>query len=127
MESNDRIKAKVPVYQDFKSDSHIPKAFFIENIENFCKEYGLLNVVESLKNGLNKFKFTESQFTRFKDSMSVKIPEIEKALETITYLKKNNDEEKECNFLLNDGIYCTATATNNEKGNLYIYLYNILS
>ena len=112
------IKTVVPVYKESKTGKQIPSAVFIEKVQDFCKEYGVDNVIESLTNALNKFQFTEGQFTKFKNSMTIKVPEIEKAIELIQFLENNEEETTECNFQLNDGIFCTATAKKDNKGAL---------
>ena len=113
---DDLTKIVVPVYKESKTDKQIPSAVFIEKVEDFSKTYGVDNVIESLTNALNKFQFTEGQFLKFKNSMSVKVPEIEKAVELIEFLQNSKEESTECNFMLNDGIYCTATAKKDNKG-----------
>ena len=109
-------KIIVPVYQELKSDKKIPAAVFIEKVHEFCKEYGVNNVIESLTNALNKFQFTEGQFMRFKNSMQNKVPEIEKAIELITHLKCSTEDTVQCQFPLNDGVYCPAVAKRNDIG-----------
>ena len=109
-------KIVVPVYKELKSDKKIPAAVFIEKVHDFCKEYGVDNVIESLTNALNKFQFTEGQFMRFKNSMQSKVPEIEKAIELITHLKNSKEPTIDCQFPLNDGIYCPAEAERNDVG-----------
>ena len=109
-------KIVVPVYKELKSDKKIPAAVFIEKVHDFCAEYGVENVIESLTNALNKFQFTENQFMRFKNSMQSKVPEIEKAIELITHLKNSEEPTVQCQFPLNDGVYCPAEAQRNDVG-----------
>ena len=109
-------KVVVPVYKELKSDKQIPAAVFIEKVHDFCKQYGIDNVIESLTNALNKFQFTEGQFMKFKNSMQSKLPEIEKAIELISHLKASNEDTIQTNFPLNDGIYCSAEAKRNDVG-----------
>merc|ERR1712039_99239 len=81
-----------------------------ENVEEFCKKYGLEVVTESLSQAYSKFKFTEGQFMKYKESMRYKIPEIEKAIKLIGYLrsKKDSEEVLETNYLLTDGVFSKA-------------------
>ena len=120
-------KVVVPVYKELKSDKQIPAAVFIEKVHDFCKQYGIDNVIESLTNALNKFQFTEGQFMKFKNSMQSKLPEIEKAIELIAHLKASDEDTIQTNFPLNDGIYCSAEAKKNDVGKNIIFLYFLLN
>jgi len=73
-------------------------------------DYGLEVVTESLSQAYSKFKFTEGQFLKYKESMKYKIPEIEKAIKLIGFLKLKADDEEalETNYLLTDGIFAKA-------------------
>ena len=113
-------KVVVPVYKEIKSDKQIPAAVFIEKVQDFCRKYGVDNVIEALTNALNKFQFTEGQFMKFKNSMQSKLPEIEKAIELITHLKDSNEDTIQTNFPLNDGIYCSAEAKRNNIGKFFV-------
>ena len=112
-------KIVVPVYKELKSEKQIPSAVFIEKVHDFCSKYGVDNVIESLTNALNKFQFTEGQFMKFKNSMQNKLPEIEKAIELIQHLKRSQEDTIQCQFPLNDGVYCTAEAKRNDVGKEY--------
>ena len=115
-EIENQTRIVVPVYKESKNKKEIPSAVFIEKVEAFCIEFGVVNVIESLTNALNKFQFTEGQFQRFKNSMLAKLPEIEKAIETIRFLKANEEPEMDVKFMLNDGIFCKAHAKKEDKG-----------
>ena len=102
-------KKDIPVIKDDKNQSGtIPSAIFIESAEDFCKEHGVEPVVQALSASYNKFKFTEGQFTKYRESMNVKIPEIEKAIKLIENLKDSDDGAIQTKFSLTDGLYTEA-------------------
>ena len=76
-----------------------PTAIFIESAQEFCERHGTDRVLEALGAAYRKFKFTEGQFMRFKRSMLIKVPEIEKALKLIDYLhiRRNRRENLQSN------------------------------
>ena len=114
-------KQKVPILKDDVVDNtKIPSAIFIESVEDFCKQYGLESVIEEVNAAYNKFKFTESQFLKYRDSMSAKIPEIEKAITLINHLKTQKEEEIRTKFLLTEAIYTEAVCTDSEV--VYLWL-----
>ncbi len=116
-------KQKVPILKDEVLDNtKIPSAIFIESVEDFCKQYGLESVIEEVTAAYNKFKFTESQFLKYRDSMSAKIPEIEKAITLINHLKSQKDIEDEIRtkFLLTEAIYTEAVCTDRDV--VYLWL-----
>ena len=114
-------KVVVPVYKELKTNKQIPAAVFIEKVHDFCSQYGLDNVIESLSNALNKFQFTEGQFMKFKNSMQNKVPEIEKAIELVKHLQQSEEDTVQCQFPLNDGVYCYAEAKRNDVSKIIIY------
>ena len=116
MQDENQTRVVVPVYKESKNQKEIPSAVFIEKVESFCQQYGTVNVIQSLTNALNKFQFTEGQFQRFKNSMLSKLPEIEKAIETISFLQANQEPELDIKFMVNDGIFCKAHAKKDNKG-----------
>ena len=113
--------SKIPVLRDDLHDNRkIPTAVFIESIEPFCKDYGTEAVIEAVTTAYNKFKFTESQFLKYKMSMSSKIPEIEKAIELVTYLKTSDQEQIKTKFMLTEGVFTEAVCE--EKNVVYLWL-----
>ena len=114
-------KKEIPVIkEDTNQTGKIPSAIFIESAEDYCKEHGIDPVVQALSTAYNKFKFTEGQFTKYKESMNVKIPEIEKAIKLIEYLKDSDDDSLTTKFPLTDGLYTEAECT--QKDVVYLWL-----
>ena len=63
-------------------------AVFIENVEEVCKKHNTANVMQSLDEAYNKYKLIESQLMRSNENMTQKIPEIEKAVDIITTVRR---------------------------------------
>ena len=101
-------------------ESSIPEAVFLDSAKEFCDQYGVDNVITCLQNAQKKFRFTEAQFTKFQSSMSNKIPEIEKALELITQLKKTEEKKINTKFILTEGIYAEANCDVNDRVFLWL-------
>ena len=119
----EEVKEAPVIKKTLKDSGNIPTAVFLDSAKKFCDQYGIENVVTSLQNAQKKFKFTEAQFTKFQNSMNFKIPEIEKALDLITQLKKTK-EKKEKNlitkFMLTEGIYSEAICEINNRVFLWL-------
>ncbi len=114
-------KQKIPILKDEVIDnSKVPSALFIDSVEDFCKQYGLEPVIEEVTAAHNKFKFTESQFLKYRDSMRAKMPEIEKAIQLITHLKSEKEGDIKTKFLLTEAIYTEAVCT--DKDVVYLWL-----
>ena len=114
-------KKDIPVIKENTNQSgKIPAAIFIESAEVFCKEHGIEPVVQALNVAYNKFKFTEDQFTKYKESMGVKIPEIEKAIKLVEFLKTNDEDSIKTKFQLTDGLYTEAECK--QKDVVYLWL-----
>ena len=97
-----------------------PTAIFIESAQEFCERHGTDRVLEALGAAYRKFKFTEGQFMRFKRSMLIKVPEIEKALKLIDYLKTTGTEPIQTKFNITDGLMGEAVCE--EKNVVYLWL-----
>lgn len=69
----------------------------------------------------------EAQLVRGKDSLKVKLPDIQKTHELVTLLKKKNAEQEvenkslETNFLISDNIWAKAKIPN-DKGKVGLWL-----
>ena len=114
-------KKDVPVIkEDASGAGKIPAAIFIDSAEDFCRTHGVEPVVQALSTAYNKFKFTEGQFGKYRESMNVKIPEIEKAIKLIEYLRSSDEESFSTKFPLTDGLYTQAECT--ERDVVYLWL-----
>ena len=119
----EEVKEAPVIKKTLKDDGNIPAAVFFDSAKEFCDDYGVENVITSLQNAQKKFKFTEAQFTKFQNSMTFKIPEIEKALELITQLKKTKEKEiktMKTKFMLTEGIFSEAVCEINNKVFLWL-------
>ncbi len=109
-------KVTVPVLkEDINGTQKLPTAIFIESMDAFCKEYGIENVAEAVTSAYNRFKFTETQFQKYRSSMSNKLPEIEKAIELISHLHSSEQKEIKTKFALTEGVFVEAVSERNDK------------
>lgn len=97
----------------------MPEAIFFQSAQDICEEHGIEDVIRALRNAQQKFKFTESQFARFYESMEYKIPEIEKAIELVNELIKKKDIQFKTKYILTEGIFTEAEA----KGSGTVFLW----
>lgn len=83
------------VDKSIKNDKSIPAMTFIENIKEFCTKYGAEQLVEELNVFYNKYKYMDAQTQKHSESIKMKIPDIEKAIESVEFLKEKYKENKD--------------------------------
>eukprot|EP01122_Echinamoeba_exundans_P014852 TRINITY_DN6823_c0_g1_i1.p1 TRINITY_DN6823_c0_g1~~TRINITY_DN6823_c0_g1_i1.p1 ORF type:complete len:213 (-),score=50.79 TRINITY_DN6823_c0_g1_i1:96-659(-) len=108
-----------------QTHSELPSALFIENVDGFMKEFGKPTQVllEALQKDFSRFKSLERRLTAVRDMLKSKIPEIEKTLETIKFLKTKKDAgatDLSTNFELTSGVWSTAKISNFD--NVFLWL-----
>ncbi|KAF9924878.1 hypothetical protein BGZ65_008094 [Modicella reniformis] len=92
----------------------IPKAPFVENVEDHVTEEEPVEIVlRKFQEAMAKYKFMEINMLQRKRNLDAKIPEIRKTLEMVQFLQSQaseEDESKEIETLyeLNDTLYATA-------------------
>lgn len=82
------------VDKTIKNDKSIPAMIFIEDVPEYCNKYGAEQLVEEINVYLNKYKYMEAQTLKHSEGIKIKIPDIEKALESVIFLKDKFDESK---------------------------------
>ena len=84
---------KVLVDKTKKNSRGVPTMNFIENVEDWIDKYTSEKLLSYINQYLNKYKFMEAQIVKSNESLNVKIPDIEKCLETIEFLEKKEKEK----------------------------------
>jgi prefoldin alpha subunit len=105
-------KLKSFVFEGFKEDYENPhkieKVHFIEKIEEECPSYEKCEeILKTLQDQHTKYRRYELGLSQSKYALKNKIPEIEKTLEAVLFLKNQNQSKKPTlvNFQLTDGIF----------------------
>jgi len=91
----------------------IPKAPFIDNVEEFMKEKVPDETLKAMQDTYNKYKFMEVSLAKSKSSLKYKIPDIESTLDMVLQLKakKAANETLDTHYELSDQIWANATVT----------------
>lgn len=76
-----------------KNEKNVPQMVFIENVPEWCNKYGAEQLVEELNVYYNKYKYMEAQTIKHSESIKMKIPDMEKAIETVEFLKEKYDDK----------------------------------
>jgi len=90
----------------------IPKSPFIENLEEFMKQQQSSDeTLRVMQDNYSKYKFMEGRLAQSKNSLKVKIPDIQKTLEMVQYLiaKKAAKEVIKSTYELAANIFGNAT------------------
>jgi len=88
----------------------IPRALFVENVDEFMKnEQSADSVLRLMQENYSKYKFMESNLSKSKENLKSKVPEIRKNIEMLNYLVSKKGEELTTNFELSDQVYATAS------------------
>lgn len=89
---------KIPLIdKSIKNSKGIPAMVFIEDIPEMCSSYTAELLVEELNAYLNKYKYMEAQTLKHSESVKFRIPDIEKAKETVEFLKEKRLKMKRIN------------------------------
>lgn len=78
-----------------KNEKCIPAMTFIEEIPDWCSKYGAEQLVEELNVFHNKFKYMEAQTQKHSESIKMKIPDIEKAIDSVNLVKEEHSKQTE--------------------------------
>ncbi len=76
-----------------KNEKNIPAMTFIEDVPEWCNKYGAEQLVEELNVFYNKYKYMEAQTQKHSDSIKLKIPDIEKAIESVQFIKDEYEKQ----------------------------------
>ena len=100
---------KVLVDKTKKNSRGVPTMNFIENIEEWIDKYTSEKLLSYINQYLNKYKFMEAQIVKSNEGLNVKVPDIEKCLETIEYLeKKEKDKTINVDYMVSNNLWAKA-------------------
>ncbi|KAF8470228.1 Prefoldin subunit-domain-containing protein [Kalaharituber pfeilii] len=101
----------------------IPKAPFVEKVEEYIATRADVEpALRKFQEMISKYQFMEVNTQRRALSLKDKIPDIQKTLDTVRFLKlrKDSNEPFETNFELNDTLYAKAKVKAGEE--VYLWL-----
>ena len=100
---------KVLVDKTKKNSRGVPKMNFIENVDDWIDKYTSEKLLSYINQYLNKYKFMEAQIVKSNEGLNVKVPDIEKCLETIEYLeKKEKDKPINVDYMVSNNLWAKA-------------------
>ena len=102
---------KVLVDKTKKNSRGVPTMNFIENVDDWIDKYTSEKLLSYINQYLNKYKFMEAQIVKSNEGLNVKVPDIEKCLETIEYLeKKEKEKDKPINvdYMVSNNLWAKA-------------------
>ncbi|KAF2241984.1 Prefoldin, subunit 3, partial [Trematosphaeria pertusa] len=101
----------------------IPFAPFVDRVEDYVTDRSEVeNTMNSFKEMISKYQFMEVNTQRRAAGLKDKIPDIQKTLETVRFLKsrKPDSEAMETTFELNDTLYAKAEIPPSDE--VYLWL-----
>ena len=100
---------KVLVDKSKKNSRGVPTMNFIENVDDWIDKFTSEKLLSYINQYLNKYKFMEAQIVKSNEGLNVKVPDIEKCLETIEYLEKK-EKEKPINvdYMVSNNLWAKA-------------------
>ena len=102
---------KVLVDKTKKNSRGVPTMNFIENVDDWIDKFTSEKLLSYINQYLNKYKFMEAQIVKSNEGLNVKVPDIEKCLETIEYLeKKEKEKDKPINvdYMVSNNLWAKA-------------------
>ena len=100
---------KVLVDKTKKNSRGVPTMNFIENVDDWIDKYTSKKLLSYINQYLNKYKFMEAQIVKSNEGLNVKVPDIEKCLETIEYLeKKEKDKPINVDYMVSNNLWAKA-------------------
>ncbi|CAI5758799.1 unnamed protein product [Candida verbasci] len=103
----------------------IPEAPFIDKVENIIKdpENEFESIMSMFQQRLQQYKYMELSKKQQLADLNIKIPDIEKNLDVINYIKESKDEDEiTINYELNDTLYNKATLDSKNLNSVYLWL-----
>ncbi|CEM38483.1 unnamed protein product [Vitrella brassicaformis CCMP3155] len=113
---------RYPRLTDAEGPKQIPKAVFIEDVEDYIGPANPLEVHRNLNELLQKYRFMEEEFGKKQRALQEKLPEIKEAITVIKFLKdrRGHDEPLETHYQLADCIYAEASVPPTETVCLWL-------
>jgi hypothetical protein len=84
----------IPLTEASDNPRKIPQAVFIDNTEAWVEKYGGDELIATMNELYQKYKFMEQQLIRGRESLRVKTPDIRKTLEVVKMLKEKHTKEE---------------------------------
>ncbi|KAM3533396.1 hypothetical protein MY4038_003289 [Beauveria bassiana] len=101
----------------------IPTAPFVDKVEDYVSSRDEVEgTLQSFQELISKYQFMEMNLQRRMSGLKDKIPDIQKTLDTVKFMKLRKDESEpiETTFELNDTLYARANIPPTEE--VYIWL-----
>ena len=113
----------IPLTESSDNPRKIPQAVFIDNTEAWVEKYGGDELIATMNELYQKYKFMEQQLIRGRESLRVKTPDIRKTLEAVRMLKDKHEKNEgvTTNFLISDNVWAKATIPN-DTGKVGLWL-----
>ncbi|ETV95272.1 hypothetical protein H310_11174 [Aphanomyces invadans] len=94
-----------------RNERGIPSALFVEDVVKFVGADPVEGIIGALQQLFSKYKFMETNLTKTKQSLKVKIPDTKKDLAMLEHLisQRGKDENIETHFSLADNVFAKAT------------------
>ncbi|KAK3985905.1 Prefoldin subunit-domain-containing protein [Cladorrhinum sp. PSN332] len=87
----------------------IPQAPFVDKVEDYVSSRAdVESTLRSFQEMVAKYNFMEQNLQRRVAGLKDKMPDIQKTLDTVRFLKLERDDELETTFELNDTLYAKA-------------------
>ena len=112
---------KVLVDKNKKNSRGVPTMNFIESVDDWIDKFTSEKLLSYINQYLNKYKFMEAQIVKSNEGLNIKIPDIEKCLETIEYLeKKEKDKPVKVDYMVSNNLWAKAEITSPESVFLWL-------
>lgn len=99
----------------------VPTMNFIDDIKEWTDKYTSDKLLLYLNQYLNKFKYMEQTIIRSNENVKLKIPDIEKCLESIEFLeKKDKKEAMKVDYMVSNSLWAKAEVENPETVFLWL-------
>ncbi|CAK9303244.1 unnamed protein product [Gordionus sp. m RMFG-2023] len=103
--------------------SKIPEISFIDNIEDYVKQQGDVQLIlKNMNESYNKYKFLEINLLTKKKAIKSKIPDLQHSLKMVDVLEEKKQSELEALTLLNiaNNLYCHVKIPPTDKIGLWL-------
>ena len=112
---------KVLVDKNKKNSRGVPTMNFIESVDDWIDKFTSEKLLSYINQYLNKYKFMEAQIVKSNEGLNIKIPDIEKCLETIEYLeKREKDKPVKVDYMVSNNLWAKAEITSPDSVFLWL-------
>ncbi|ETV76096.1 hypothetical protein H257_09635 [Aphanomyces astaci] len=94
-----------------RNERGIPSAIFVDDVVTFVGADPVEGIIGALQQLFSKYKFMETNLTKTKQSLKVKVPDTKKDLAMLEHLisQRGKDADIETHFSLADNVFAKAT------------------